>query len=66
MDLWTPRLPDDDATAATARMKLEQVLPESLRRRAAAVALSTQVLREAPMSVDWELVGSRTLSGVYQ
>lgn len=48
----------DDATAATARAKLEQVLPGSLQRRAGAVALSTQVLREAPASVDWELVGT--------
>jgi predicted DNA-binding transcriptional regulator YafY len=54
LEAWLP----DDATAATARTKLEQVLPGSLRRRAAAVALSTQVLREAPAPVDWELVGT--------
>ncbi|WP_305091613.1 YafY family protein [Prescottella sp. R16] len=54
LEAWLP----DDATAATARTKLEQVLPGRLRRRAAAVALSTQVLREAPASVDWELVGT--------
>lgn len=54
LEAWLP----DDATAATARTKLEQVLPGKLQRRAAAVALSTQVLREAPASVDWELVGT--------
>ncbi|MGO4146916.1 helix-turn-helix transcriptional regulator [Paenarthrobacter sp. YAF11_1] len=54
LEAWLP----DDATAATARTKLEQVLPGGLQRRAAAVALSTQVLREAPASVDWELVGT--------
>lgn len=54
LEAWLP----DDTTAATARTKLEQVLPGSLRRRAAAVALSTQVLRETPTSVDWELVGT--------
>ncbi|WP_217182774.1 YafY family protein [Streptomyces sp. AC495_CC817] len=54
LEAWLP----GDATAATARTKLEQVLPGGLRRRAAAVALSTQVIREAPMSVDWELVGT--------
>lgn len=53
LEAWLP----GDATAATARTKLEQVLPGSLRRRAAAVALSTQVLREDPAPVDWELVG---------
>lgn len=47
-----------DATAATARAKLEQVLPGALQRRAAAVALSTQVLRDAPAPVDWQLVGT--------
>ncbi|MET3903190.1 WYL domain-containing protein [Paenarthrobacter sp. 4246] len=54
LEAWQP----EDATAATARTKLEQVLPGGLQRRAAAVALSTQVLREAPASVDWELVGT--------
>lgn len=54
LEAWLP----DDVTAATARTKLEQVLPGSLRRRAAAVALSTQVLRDAPGAVDWELVGT--------
>lgn len=54
LEAWLP----DDATAATARTKLEQLLPGSLQRRAAAVALSTQVRREAPASVDWELVGT--------
>ena len=54
LEAWLP----DDATAATARTKLEHVLPGSLQRRAAAVALSTQILREAPASVNWELVGT--------
>ncbi|ASN18712.1 helix-turn-helix transcriptional regulator [Arthrobacter sp. YN] len=54
LEAWLP----DDSTAATARTKLEQVLPGGLQRRAAAVALSTQVLREPPASVDWELVGT--------
>ncbi|WP_106814514.1 helix-turn-helix transcriptional regulator [Microbacterium timonense] len=54
LEAWSP----GDATAATARAKLEQVLPASLQRRATAVALSTQILREAPAPVDWELVGT--------
>jgi predicted DNA-binding transcriptional regulator YafY len=54
LDAWLP----DDATAATARTKLEQVLPGSLQRRARAVALSTQVLRQSPASVDWQLIGT--------
>lgn len=54
LEAWQP----GDATAATARTKLEQVLPGNLRRRAAAMALSTQVLRAAPAPVDWEVVGT--------
>lgn len=54
LEAWLP----DDATVATARTKLEQVLPRSLRQRAGAVALSTQILRQPPVSVDWELVGT--------
>ncbi|MBP2437365.1 helix-turn-helix transcriptional regulator [Microbacterium amylolyticum] len=54
LEAWSP----DDSSAATARTKLEQVLPARLRRRAAAVALSTQISREAPASVDWEMVGT--------
>lgn len=54
LEAWSP----DDATAATARAKLERVLPKRLQQRAAAVALSTQVLREPPASVDWHLVGT--------
>ncbi|MCF2586523.1 helix-turn-helix transcriptional regulator [Brevibacterium sp. UCMA 11752] len=53
LEAWSP----DDATAGTARAKLEQVLPRKLQQRAAAVAVSTQVLREPPASVDWHLVG---------
>ena len=54
LEAWSP----DDATAVTARAKLEQVLPRKLKQRAAAVALSTQVSREPPASVDWNLVGT--------
>lgn len=54
LEAWSP----DDATAVTARAKLEQVLPKKLKQRAAAVALSTQVSREPPASVDWNLVGT--------
>lgn len=53
LEAWSP----DDATAATARTKLEQVLPRKLQQRAAAVALSTQVSRKPPESVDWNVVG---------
>ncbi|MDN5603806.1 MAG: WYL domain-containing protein [Kocuria sp.] len=53
LEAWSP----GDATAATARAKLEQVLPRKLKQRAAAVALSTQVSREPPAPVDWNLVG---------
>lgn len=53
LEAWSPR----DASAAAARSKLELTLPPGLRRRAAATALSTQVLREVPAPVDWEVVG---------
>ncbi|MBS0022752.1 helix-turn-helix transcriptional regulator [Microbacterium paraoxydans] len=48
----------DDPAAAVARAKLEQTLPPALRRRAAATALSTQILQAAPAPVDWALVGT--------
>ncbi|OLT25085.1 transcriptional regulator [Actinomadura sp. CNU-125] len=54
LEAWSPH----DTSVAAARAKLELVLPGNLRRRAAAIALSTQVLREAPAPTDWELVGT--------
>ncbi|MGW3484579.1 helix-turn-helix transcriptional regulator [Rhodococcus indonesiensis] len=48
----------DDASVAAARAKIEQVLPAGLRRRAAATALATQILTDAPSPVDWRLVGT--------
>ena len=54
LDAWAPGNP----SVAAARSKLEQVLPPTLRRRAAAVAVSTQVLDEDPAPVDWALVGA--------
>lgn len=46
-----------DPSASVARTKLEQTLPPALRRRAAATAMSTQILQEPPAPVDWTLVG---------
>jgi predicted DNA-binding transcriptional regulator YafY len=54
LETWTP----DDPSASVARSKLEQTLPPALRRRAAATAISTQILREPPAPVDWALVGA--------
>jgi predicted DNA-binding transcriptional regulator YafY len=54
LEAWTP----DDTSVAAARAKLEQVLPPSLRQRAAATALSTQILIKTPAPVDWELIGT--------
>lgn len=53
LETWTP----DDPSASVARSKLEQTLPPALRRRAAATAISTQILHEPPAPVDWPLVG---------
>lgn len=53
LETWMP----DDASASVARAKLEQALPPSLRRRAAATAMSTQILRAPAAPVDWSLVG---------
>ncbi|MFJ4998664.1 helix-turn-helix transcriptional regulator [Microbacterium sp. NPDC088619] len=53
LETWTP----DDPSASVARSKLEQTLPPALRRRAAATAISTQILHEPPAPVDWALVG---------
>ncbi|WP_416903445.1 helix-turn-helix transcriptional regulator [Micromonospora echinospora] len=50
-------LAPDDASVSAARAKLEQSLPPGLRRRAAATALSTQVLHQDPAPVDWALIG---------
>jgi predicted DNA-binding transcriptional regulator YafY len=54
LESWAP----DDTSVAAARAKLEQVLPPSLRQRAAATALSTQILIKTPAPVDWELIGT--------
>lgn len=54
LETWTP----DDPSASVARTKLEQTLPPALRRRAAATAISTQILQESPAPVDWSLVGT--------
>ena len=48
----------DDPAPAVARAKLEQTLPPALRRRAAATALSTQILQPETAAVDWALVGT--------
>lgn len=54
MEARTP----DDPSIGTARSKLEQVLPPSLRRRAAATAIATQVLQQGSVPADWALVGT--------
>lgn len=54
LETWAP----DDPSASVARSKLEQTLPPTLRRRAAATAISTQILQESPAPVNWALVGS--------
>ena len=46
-----------DAAAAAVRTKLEQLLPTSLRRRAAATALATHVITPAAGHADWRLIG---------
>ena len=53
LEAWDPA----DAAASTTRLKLERLLPESLRRRAAATALSMQVLHVEAAPVDWSLMG---------
>lgn len=47
-----------DPSPSVARAKLEQTLPPALRRRAAATALSTQILQTEPSPVDFALVGT--------
>lgn len=54
LETWTP----GDPSASVARAKLEQTLPPALRRRAAATALSTQILQTDPAPVDFTLVGT--------
>lgn len=53
LETWDPT----DETVAATRAKLEQVLPPSLRQRAAATAMSTQIMIQAPAPVDWALIG---------
>lgn len=54
LEAWSP----EDPAAAVARGKIEQVLPPGLRRRAAATALSTQILRAEPAPAEWAGVGT--------
>ena len=54
LEAWSP----EDPAAAVARGKIEQVLPPGLRRRAAASALSTQILRAEPVPAEWGAVGT--------
>ena len=54
LEAWSP----EDPAAAVARGKIEQVLPPGLRRRAAATALSTQILRAEPAPAEWAAVGT--------
>ncbi|MBB5905773.1 helix-turn-helix transcriptional regulator [Actinoalloteichus hymeniacidonis] len=49
-------IPNDQAVAA-ALIKLDQVLPRKLRQRAAATALTTQVLQRPTAVIDWAVVG---------
>jgi predicted DNA-binding transcriptional regulator YafY len=53
LEAWTP----GDPAVSAARAKLEQLLPEGLRRRAAAMAMSTQILRQKSAEVDWAILG---------
>lgn len=46
-----------DASAASVRAKLEQLLPSSLRRRAVATALATHVITPTAGPADWRLLG---------
>lgn len=54
LEAWSP----EDPAAAVARGKIEQVLPPGLRRRAAATALSTQILRAESVPAEWGAVGT--------
>jgi len=46
-----------DTAISAVRGKLEQLLPPSLRRRATATALATQVITPAAGPADWQLLG---------
>jgi predicted DNA-binding transcriptional regulator YafY len=46
------RVRSDDDAVVTARVKLEQVLPDTLRRRAAATELATEVLDDDVPAID--------------
>lgn len=48
----------DDGSAATVRVKLEQLLPPSLRRRALATAMATRVLPTGLPAADWGMLGT--------
>lgn len=48
--------PDTD-TARLLRIKLEELLPSSLQRRARATALTTQVISTQTPPIDWPLLG---------
>lgn len=56
LEAWTP----GDTAVTAALVKLEQVLPRDLRRRAAATALATQVLQRPAAVIDWGMVGTLT------
>lgn len=47
-----------DATASTVRAKLERLLTPDLRRRAAATAMTTEVLAPTAPRADWSLLGA--------
>ncbi len=51
---WT----SGDESVAAALTKLERVLPRKLRHRAAATALSTQVLQRPAAVIDWKMIGT--------
>lgn len=53
LETWAP----GDESVATTRAKLDQVLPRSLRQRAAATAMSTQILQDPVEPLDWTLIG---------
>lgn len=46
-----------DAAVVSARSKLEQLLPSTLRKRAIATALATEVVTPSSGTVDWTLLG---------
>jgi predicted DNA-binding transcriptional regulator YafY len=47
----------DDPALTAALVKLDQVLPRHLRRRATATAMTTQVLQHPAVVVDWATIG---------